>query len=85
MTPNEKPTTEAEFAPAMEEIAWLMAEGSRTHREGEWREHAPQFHIGRAVEHLRLWGEGDQRQDHILHAACRLLMAVTQRSRNADS
>jgi hypothetical protein len=78
-----KTTIEAQFAPAMEEIASLMIAGSRTHREGEWREHAPQFHIGRAMEHLRLWNEGDQRQDHILHAACRLLMAVTQR--NADS
>jgi hypothetical protein len=27
------------------------------------------------MEHLRLWREGDQRQDHILHTACRLLMA----------
>jgi hypothetical protein len=77
-------TIEDEFTPAFEEIASLMLEGSRTHREGEWREHAPQFHIGRAIEHLRLWREGDQRQDHILHATCRLLMAVTQRSRQAD-
>lgn len=76
---NKETPAASEFAPALEAISWLMVEGSRTHREGEWREHAPQFHIGRAVEHLRLWGEGDQRQDHILHAATRLLMALSQR------
>jgi hypothetical protein len=78
-----KEALQREFTPALKEIASLMVEGSQTHREGEWREHAPQFHIGRAIEHLRLWREGDQRQDHILHAACRLLMAVSQRSRQA--
>jgi hypothetical protein len=47
-------TIEDEFTPALKEITSLMLEGARTHREGEWREHAPQFHIGRAIEHFRL-------------------------------
>ena len=34
---------------------------------------------GRAVEHLQALQDGDQRQDHIAHAATRLLMALTLR------
>jgi len=33
----------------------------------------------RAEEHLRLLRDGDQRQDHLSHAATRLLMALTLR------
>ena len=38
-----------------------------------------QHHVGRAEEHLRLWRDGDQLQDHVSHAATRLLMALTLR------
>jgi len=39
----------------------------------------PTTTIGRAEEHLLLWRDGDQRQDHLSHAATRLLMALTRR------
>jgi hypothetical protein len=67
--PMKKPPIEAEFAPTIEEKALLMAVGAGTHREGERREDTRSFISGLALEHLRLWLEGDQRQDHILHAA----------------
>jgi hypothetical protein len=40
---------------------------------------SPEYHLGSAEEHLRLWREGDQLQDHASHAATRLLMALTPR------
>ena len=79
-----KPPIEAEFAPAIEEKALLMAVGAGTHREGEWREDTPQFHIGIALEHLRLWVEGDQRQTTFFTPPV-AMAAVTQRPRNAES
>jgi hypothetical protein len=42
-------------------------------------ERPAEYHIGRAIEHLRLWQDGDQLQDHISHAVTRLLMALTLR------
>jgi len=45
----------------------------------DWVRRSPEYHISRAQEHLRLLREGDQRQDHLSHAATRLLMALTLR------
>jgi hypothetical protein len=39
----------------------------------------PEYHVGRAEEHLRLLREGDQQQDHLSHCVTRLLMALTLR------
>jgi hypothetical protein len=38
-----------------------------------------EYHLGRAEEHLRLLREGEQLEDHLAHAATRLLMALTLR------
>jgi Domain of unknown function (DUF5664) len=67
------------FAKALEAVAEVMRAGAATHPDNDWVRRGPDYHIGRAEEHLRLLREGDQFQDHLSHAAIRLLMALTLR------
>ena len=67
------------FTEAMEVVADVMRHGAASHPDNEWLKRPVEYHITRAMEHLRLWQDGDQLQDHISHAATRLLMALTLR------
>jgi len=67
------------FKHALEVIAAVMRDGVATHPDNEWIRHSVDYHLVRAEEHLRLLHEGDQQQDHLSHAATRLLMALTLR------
>jgi hypothetical protein len=67
------------FAKALETIAGVMRDGVVTHPNNEWVHRSVEYHLGRAEDHLRLLREGDQQQDHVAHAATRLLMALTLR------
>lgn len=67
------------FAKALEAIARVMRDGAVSHPDNDWIRRSPEYHIERAEEHLRLLREGDQLQDHVAHAATRLLMALTLR------
>jgi hypothetical protein len=67
------------FSEALETIAEVMKHGAASHPDNDWLRRTPEYHIQRAQEHLRLWRDGDQLQNHIAHAATRLLMALTLR------
>jgi hypothetical protein len=67
------------FTKALEIVARVMLEGAVTHPDNDWVGRSPDYHLGRAEEHLRLWRDGDQLEDHMSHAATRLLMALTLR------
>ncbi len=67
------------FERALEVVAQVMRDGVATHSDNEWVTRSVEFHVGRAVEHLRLLEDGDQLEDHLAHAATRLLMALTLR------
>ena len=67
------------FSEALEIIAEVMKHGAASHPDNDWVRRTPEYHIQRAREHLSLWQEGDQLQNHIAHAATRLLMALTLR------
>ena len=67
------------FTKALEVVARVMREGAAAHPDNDWVRRSPDYHLGRAEEHLRLWRDGDQLQDHVSHAAARLLMALTLR------
>jgi hypothetical protein len=60
-------------------VTRVMREGAAKHPDNDWVRRTPDFHLTRAEEHLRLLHEGDQRQDHLSHAATRLLMGLTLR------
>jgi hypothetical protein len=67
------------FDQALQIIAAVMRDGVAKHPDNEWARRSVDYHLGRAEEHLRLLSDGDQREDHIAHAATRLLMALTLR------
>lgn len=67
------------FTKALEVVAAVMRDGAVIHPDNEWVRRSPEYHLGRAEEHLRLLRDGDQRQDHVSHAATRLMMALTLR------
>ena len=67
------------FTKALEVIAGVMRDGVAKHPDNEWVRRTVDYHIGRAEEHLRLLRHGEQLEDHLAHAATRLLMALTLR------
>ena len=67
------------FEQALEVIAGVMRDGVATHPDNEWVRRSVDYHLGRAEEHLRLLRDGSQAEDHLAHAATRLLMALTLR------
>jgi hypothetical protein len=69
------------FREALAISADVMKHGAASHPDNDWLRRSSEYHIGRAEEHLRLWREGDQQQDHVSHAATRLLMALTPGAR----
>jgi hypothetical protein len=71
------------FTKALEVVARVMREGAATHPDNDWVGRSHDYHLGRAEEHLRLWRDGDQLEDHMSHAATRLLMALTLREVDA--
>ena len=67
------------FTKALEVVARVMRDGAATHPDNDSVRRSLEYHLDRAEEHLRLWRDGDQLQDHVSHAATRLLMALTLR------
>ena len=67
------------FDQAIQVIAGIMRNGVAKHPDNEWVRRSTEYHIDRAEEHLRLLQEGEQLEDHLAHAATRLLMALTLR------
>lgn len=67
------------FDQALEIVAGVMRNGVSKHPDNEWTRRDVEYHLKRAEEHLRLLREGEQLEDHLAHAATRLLMALTLR------
>ncbi len=66
-------------------LARTLASGRRTHRAGAWRSKSVQKHLHHARKQLDLLPSGTGGEDHLAHAACRLLMALELRERTAKS
>ena len=67
------------FSKALEIVAQVMRVGAATHSDGEWARRSVNFHLARAEQHLRQLRGGNQQEDHLAHACCRLLMALALR------
>ena len=59
-----------------------MSNSAATHPDNDRVHPAAEYYIARAEDHLRPSRAGDQRQDHLFHAATRILMAVTWPRKN---
>lgn len=73
---------EALFPKAILEVARLRAEGHDVHGYDDlnYLNISEEDHVGRALRHILLWQAGDCEDgscdEHLVHAACRILMAV---------
>jgi hypothetical protein len=66
-------------------LARTLAAGRRTHRARAWRAKPVQRHLQHARKHLDLLASGAEGEDHLAHAACRLLMALELRERTGQT
>jgi Domain of unknown function (DUF5664) len=70
---------------ALSVVARTLGAGRRTHRAGAWRSKPVPKHLQHARKHLDLLASGSEGEDHLAHAACRLLMALELRERTAQT
>ena len=68
-------TTLADLRLALDAVAAVLAEHEPRHR-GRWRSQSVIDHVRHAADHLTAYEAGDRTEDHLGHAACRLLMAL---------
>ena len=61
---------------AILKVARILSEGSAKYGDDNWRGITISDQINHALTHLFAYLAGDGQDDHIGHAACRLLMAV---------
>ena len=71
-----------EFEKPLAALLQIMRKGDETHFDGQWKTYPAEYHIVRAMRHLELLTAGDAGEDHLGHAACRLLLAMTLRERS---
>lgn len=57
-------------------VAQILAEGAEGHGEENWRRGTVRKHLNKALIHLMAFQSGDDQDDHLGHATCRLLMAL---------
>jgi hypothetical protein len=57
-------------------VAAVLASGAARHGEGNWRKIPVADHLNHALVHLLAWQAGDRSDDHVAHAAMRLLFAL---------
>ena len=58
-------------------VAEVMTDALKDHDRDGWRELPREAHVARALRHLALYSAGDTSEDHLKHAACRCLMAIS--------
>ena len=61
---------------AVRAVAVTMTDALNDHDEDGWRKIPRREHIARALRHLTLHLIGDKSEDHLPHAACRVLFAL---------
>ncbi len=61
---------------AIQRIAGVFAEGAQRYARNNWRRIAYEDHVDHALQHLAKLIADDRSEDHLGHAATRLLMAI---------
>jgi hypothetical protein len=62
---------------AMFAIAEVLKQGADKYGEENWRGLTVRDNINHAIQHLYGWLMGDTAEDHLAHAACRVLFALS--------
>ena len=63
-------------ARAMFRLAGVLAYGATRYQRDNWRLIDTEDHINHALQHIYAWLAGDEQDDHLGHAFCRLMMAI---------
>jgi hypothetical protein len=61
---------------ALKSVARTLDAGERDHPHRQWQRTKIRHHVDHAISHLHKWGMGDRSEDHLAHAATRILMAL---------
>lgn len=61
---------------AMLRAAGILKMGADRYGEGNWKKISIPSHLNHAISHLFLYLSGDQVEDHLAHATCRLMFAL---------
>jgi hypothetical protein len=59
-------------------VAEVLHKGCEKYGPNNWRKISTAEHVNHAMIHLFCWLAGDEQDDHLQHAACRVLMALEQ-------
>lgn len=59
-------------------IAGVFGHGAAKYGEHNWRKLSIEELLCHVVQHIEAWRAGDRQDDHLLHAACRIVMAAAQ-------
>lgn len=57
-------------------VGAVVKEGLERYAPDNWRLISRADHVNHALIHLHAWAAGDSQDDHLEHAACRILMAI---------
>lgn len=69
---NEYRYIDAEWLDA---IAEGLTAGAKKHRNETWKDIPPEEHAARAIRHLNMYRKKDRKEDHLLNASMRVMMA----------
>jgi hypothetical protein len=56
----------------------ILTVGAKKYRENNWRLISQKEHLDHAMQHLLLFNNGDNSEDHLGNAACRILFACSE-------
>ena len=71
------------LTPSLYDIYWTLLEGADTHYPNEWKDQGLEVHLKHASDHLEAVltkVSSDDKEDHLAHSACRLMMALALRN-----
>lgn len=64
---------------ALEAVSVVLSQGAEKYGVGNWKGIPADSHLNHAVRHVYRHLSGDRSEDHLEHAACRLLMALERK------
>jgi len=71
-------------AKALAAVAQVFAIGASRYARNNWRRIPENDHLNHAMMHIFAYMAGDRSDDHLEHAACRMLMALEMKNESYD-